>query len=61
MRDEDGVIIEFQVVGNVVKVSAIDIRTGIEASIVGPANHPEALLKANALRKLKYVMEKKQS
>ncbi|MBM3618310.1 MAG: hypothetical protein FJX23_07155 [Alphaproteobacteria bacterium] len=61
MATENGIIIEFSGIGNVVKVSAIDMATGTEVSIVGPASHPEALLKANVLRKLKYVMEKKQS
>lgn len=58
---ENEVIIEFQVLGNSVKVSAIDMRTGTEVSITGPVNYPEALLKANVMRKLKYVMEKKSS
>lgn len=61
MATENGVIIEFHAIGNVVKVSAVDMATGTEVSIVGPVNHPEALLKANVLRKLKYVLEKKQS
>ncbi|HEY1631230.1 MAG TPA: hypothetical protein VGF56_07935 [Rhizomicrobium sp.] len=44
--------------GNVVKVTAIDSASGAEASIVGPAGAPQATLKAAALRKLDYVIKK---
>ena len=53
------ILIEYVVQGNVVKATAIDSATGIEASIVGPANAPRATLAQAAARKLKYVMEKK--
>lgn len=55
------IIIEFIVQGNVVKATAIDSVTGAEASIVGPANAPRETLSQAAVRKLKYVMEKKKS
>jgi hypothetical protein len=45
--------------GNVVKATAIHAASGVEASIVGPANAPRATLTDAAVRKLKYVMEKK--
>jgi len=45
--------------GNAVKATAIDPVTGIEASIVGPANAPQAILAENARRKLEYVKKKK--
>jgi hypothetical protein len=52
------VFIEFSVQGNFVKVTAIDAATGIEGSIVGPANAPRETLSQAAIRKLKYVMDK---
>jgi hypothetical protein len=52
------ILIEFIVQGNVVKVTAIDSASGVEASIVGPANAPKDALSQAAVRKLKYVMEK---
>lgn len=57
---EDGIIIEFQVLGNAVKVSAVDALTGTEVSLVGPASSPRELLRNNVIRKLRYVLEKKQ-
>jgi hypothetical protein len=56
---EREVYIEFVVQGNVVKATAIDAATGVEASIVGPANAPRAALAEAAARKLDYVLKKK--
>jgi hypothetical protein len=56
---EREVYIEFVVQGNVVKATAIDAATGVEASIVGPANAPRATLAEAAARKLDYVLKKK--
>lgn len=53
------VIIEYNPVGNLVKVSAMDTATLTEISIQGPANAGEEILKRNALNRLKYVLEKK--
>lgn len=58
---ESGVIFEFIAVGAYVKVSAIDPLTGMEASIVGDPMRGEAALRQTALRKLKYVMEKRRT
>jgi hypothetical protein len=52
------VLIEFIVQGNVVKVTAIDPKSGTEASIVGPASSPRAALENAAARKLIYVLKK---
>lgn len=51
---------EFAMQGNVVKATAIDPQTGIEASVVGPAS-PAAreALKLTAARKLAFVLKKK--
>ena len=52
------VLIEFIVQGSVVKVTAIDPKSGTEVSIVGPASAPRAVLEGNAARKLLYVLKK---
>lgn len=54
----DEVLFEFYRIGNAVKVSAIDPKTGTEISIVGAASMPESALRALAVRKLHYVLEK---
>jgi len=53
------VILEFHTIGQIVKVSAIDADTGTEVSIQGPASSGEAVLKNSALRRLIYVLRKK--
>ena len=58
-RFKGEILFEFIVQGNVVKVTAIDAVTGVEASIVGPANAGREVLSQAAARKLKYVLEKK--
>ena len=57
--NENRVIIEFIRVGAYVKVSAIDPLSTVEVSIVGNPASGEAMLKRTAIRKLKYVLEKK--
>lgn len=53
------VLIEMQPMGGYVKVSAIDAATGIEVSIVGDPRYGKAMLERSALRKLEYVLKKK--
>ena len=53
------VIIEFHQVGAYVKVSAMDAASLTEVSIQGPATANEELLKRNALKRLEYVLKKK--
>jgi hypothetical protein len=53
------VYVEFTVLGNTVKATAIDPVTGLEASIVGPAGAPQAALADAARRKLDYLAKKK--
>ena len=69
LRGHDGVwlgempkeiFVEFVLLGNSIKATAIDPDTGLEASIVGPANAPRSTLADAARRKLEYV-QKKQS
>ena len=53
------VIFEFHPIGNIVRVTAMDVATMTEISIQGPAGAPEKTLKLNALKRLEYVMRKR--
>ncbi len=59
MAGQHSYLLEFQTVGNAVKVCAIDTRTGLEVSIVGPANQGQELLSRTAVRKLEYMLRKR--
>ncbi len=52
------VYVELIVQGNVVKATAIHAKTGLEATIVGPAGAGRAALEAAAVRKLEYLLKK---
>ena len=52
-------LLEFQHVGNYVKVSVIDPATNTETSIVGDARASEAELTRLAVRKMEYVLRKR--
>jgi len=52
------IYVEFVMQGNVVKATAIDPQSGLEASIVGPASAPQAVLAQAARRKLDYLARK---
>jgi hypothetical protein len=54
------IYVEFVIQGNAVKATAIDPATGVEASVVGPANAAQAVMVQAARRKLEYVLRKKQ-
>ena len=60
MAENGDIIIEYRQLGNSVRVSAMDTKSLTEVSIVGPADAGEETLKRNVLRKLEYVMAKKQ-
>jgi len=51
-----GYFLEFQRVGNAVKVSACDPETLVEVSIVGDARTPEFMLERIAIRKLEWAL-----
>ena len=57
---DEGVLYEIQWLGNSARVSAIDPKTGIEATIVAPANAPEHEMKALARRKLVYLLARRE-
>lgn len=52
------IYVEFVIIGNTVKATAIDPATGIEASVVGPRSAPQAVMAEQARRKLEYVKKK---
>ena len=60
MPERREVIFEFHRVGNAVKVSAVEVESGVEVSIVGNPAVGETVLKRLALRKLEYVLARKQ-
>ena len=53
------VLIEIHQVGNSVKATAVDVRTGVEVSIVGSPSAGEEMLKSTAVKKLQYVLRKR--
>ena len=52
------IFVEFVVLGNSVKVTAIDPDTGLEASVIGPANAPRNVMAEAARKKLEYMARK---
>lgn len=55
------VLFEFRRVGKVVRVNAIDPKTGIEVSMVGDMRYGTETLKRLAARKLAYVLAKRRA
>ncbi|MFO0995157.1 MAG: hypothetical protein U1F33_00635 [Alphaproteobacteria bacterium] len=53
------VFLEFQRVGQFIKVTAIDPESLTEVSIMGPPSASEDTLGRNAMRKLAYVLSRK--
>jgi len=58
MNDSQEFIIEMIPQGNFVKVSAIDVASGREVSVVGASSANQNDLHTLAINKLKYVMKK---
>ena len=58
MSDRD-VIFEIRRIGTVAKATAVDIATGTEVSVTGPANAAEFSQREAARRKLAYVLRKR--
>ncbi len=53
------IIFEIRRIGMVAKATAVDVATGVEASVTGPGNATEFSLREAARRKLAYVLEKR--
>ena len=58
--NDSRIIIEFIKVGAYVKVSAVDPVSLVEVSIVGDPSASRNTLEQNAIKKLKFVLSKKQ-
>ena len=59
MSGQQGYIIEFHRIGNVVKVSAMDPASLTEVSIVGDPAAGEVELRRLAVRKLEFVLARR--
>jgi hypothetical protein len=59
--DEHGVIVEMIAVGRYVRVTAVDTLSGTEVTLVGDPRRGERSLREAAVRKLRFVMAKKDS
>lgn len=57
---DDDVLYEIQWLGNSARVSAIDPKTGIEATVVMPAGAMEHEMKTMARRKLAYLLARRE-
>lgn len=51
-------LVEFVVIGEQVKVTAVDTVSAREVSIIGPARYSRQMLARQAVKKLRYVLEK---
>lgn len=58
---DDDFIIEFIALGNSVKVTVVDPKTGREVSTVGPKSASRSELSRIAVNKMLYVMKKEKS
>lgn len=55
------IYVEFQQIGNAVRVAAVDAVTGDEVVIMGPKNAPQRELERVAVQKLRAQMAKAQA
>lgn len=53
------IIIEYIPVGQIMRVSAMDTKSLTEIVVSGPVTTPQSILKANAMKRLEYVLKKK--
>jgi hypothetical protein len=57
-RGDGETYIEFVIQGGFMKVTAIDSKTGAEASVMGPVGAARDALADAAVRKLKFMLKK---
>ncbi|MDZ4381904.1 MAG: hypothetical protein U0942_11240 [Parvibaculum sp.] len=55
------VIFEYVPIGSSVKVTAVDVASGLEVSVVGPSIAAPRELERVAVQKLRYMLEKKKN
>ena len=53
------IYVEFVILGNSLKATAIDPETGLEATVIGPANAAQSTMAQAARRKLEFMAAKK--
>ena len=61
MADDSVVYFELTVIGASAKLVAIDANSGVEVTVIGPANTPQAALQKLALAKLKARIAREQT
>ena len=59
--NDDGFIIEFITMGNSVKITVVDPKTGREVATIGPKTASRSELVRVAVNKMNYVLKKEQS
>ena len=60
-KEEDEIFLEYKQIGNIMRVTAIDAKSGTEIVFQAPLITPNYDLEKIAVRKLKYVMKKQQA
>ena len=60
-KSESVVYFELMVIGGSAKMVAVDANTGVEVTVIGPANAAQADLKRLALAKLKARIAREQA
>ncbi len=53
------IYVEFVILGNSLKATAIDPETGLEATVIGPANAAQSTMAQAARRKLEFMAKKR--
>lgn len=61
MAEESVVYFELMVIGGSAKMVAVDANTGVEVTVIGPANASQVDLKRLALAKLKARIAREQT
>jgi hypothetical protein len=54
-------LIECRIIGQTAKITAIDPKSGLEAVVQGPAYTAQTTLPKLAVKKLEYLIQKKQN
>jgi len=57
--DELEVLYEFNTIGGVVRVAAVDAASGLEVKVLSPASAGEAALRLTARRKLLWALQRR--
>jgi hypothetical protein len=55
------ILIECQAIGNIMRVTAVDTKTGTEISFQAPQNTAKTMIQSLAASKMRYVLEKQKT